>query len=500
MYDQNCPPKLIELHSNRLWRLENLYYIKDKSGCKIKFKLNWAQKALLSGLHNQNIILKARQLGITTFFSILQLDACMWNDGISAGIIADKRETSEDIFNHIIKFAYEALPEYVKTMNPATQDNVRKLEFKNGSNMRVSTSMRGGSLQMLHISEFGKICAQSPWLAQEIVTGSLQAVAADQFVTIESTAEGREGYFFDFCKEAQDAQASGKKLSALEMKFFFFPWHQHLDYMIYEQVVIPAEEISYFEGLRNKGIDLNNEQKWWYTKKHQQLKESMMQEYPSTPEESFFVANKGLVYGKDVQKIRHLKQVSVVPYVETLPVHTGWDLGYADSTAIWFFQLHGPHVRVINYLEANGESLAYYARKLKELGYMYGEHFLPHDAAVHDLSNGLSRKEILAQLGINATICERRKLDDSKELVRATLPSCWFDEAACSKGLSHLEAYKYEWDDKLGRYKSDPLHDEHSHAASAFAESCAGLSLLHGGTGASLKDMITMRQTQRWMQ
>ena len=97
---------------------------------------------------------------------------------------------------------------------------------------RVSTSMRSGTLQYLHVSEFGKICAQYPEKAREIVTGALNTVEAGQFIVIESTAEGQEGAFYRMCEQARELAASGKTLSSLDLKFHFFPWWKEPAYAL----------------------------------------------------------------------------------------------------------------------------------------------------------------------------------------------------------------------------------------------------------------------------
>jgi hypothetical protein len=104
------------------------------------------------------------------------------------------------------------------------QDSADTLTFANNSSIRVSTSMRGGTLQYLHVSEFGKICAQYPDKAREIVTGALNTVEAGQFIVIESTAEGQEGAFYRMCQEARTQRAMNKPLTALDWKFHFFAW------------------------------------------------------------------------------------------------------------------------------------------------------------------------------------------------------------------------------------------------------------------------------------
>ena len=194
--------ELLDRLSDREWRLNNLYYIIDATGNRVLFQPNGIQEQLNQGLWYLNLILKSRQHGITTDLCILYLDYCLFTPNIRAGIIAHTRDDAEIFFNDKIKYAYDNLPEQVKAMVPADSRSARELSFGNNSAIRVGTSLRGSTLQLLHISEFGKICAKYPEKAKEIVTGSLNTVHPGQVITIESTAEGKSGYFYDYCNEA----------------------------------------------------------------------------------------------------------------------------------------------------------------------------------------------------------------------------------------------------------------------------------------------------------
>ena len=223
---------IVRCLSSREWRLNNLYYIKTKEGSRVLFKPNWAQKEILGGLHNLNIILKARQLGITTLFAIFYLDMCLWNTDINAAIIADRQKNSLEIFQDKVKFAYDCLPLAIKAMVPARRDNANELRFENGSVYRVGTSLRGGTVQFLHISEFGKICRESPDKAEEIITGALNTVQTGQFITIESTAEGRDGHFYKMVRNCQERTVKGLPVGPMDYKLFFLPWHKHPEYSL----------------------------------------------------------------------------------------------------------------------------------------------------------------------------------------------------------------------------------------------------------------------------
>ena len=154
--------------ANRCWRLNNLYTIQTKEGQKAPFRLNWAQTALLEGLHECSLILKARQLGFTTFIQIFMLDACLFNSNIRAGTIAHRLDDARVIFRDKVKFPYDNLPDMLKAARPISRDCADELVLVNNSSIRVSTSMRSGTLQYLHISEYGQICNRFPDKAREI--------------------------------------------------------------------------------------------------------------------------------------------------------------------------------------------------------------------------------------------------------------------------------------------------------------------------------------------
>ena len=198
--------------------------------------------------------------------------------------------------------------------------------------------------------------------------------------------------------------------------------------------------------------------------------EAYAQEY----ECSFDAAVVGSYYGKALDEAQEQGRVCGVPIDRSAPVHTSWDLGIGDSTAIWFFQEIGREIRVVDYYEASGEALDHYARKLHERGYLYGKHYLPHDAEARELGTGTTRVETLARLGVKATVVPAQAKDDSINAVRMLLPRCWFDADRCKIGLEALRMYRRDYDDRLKTFRDRPRHDWTSHAADAFAQFAVG--------------------------
>jgi hypothetical protein len=482
--------------NDKLWRLTHLYYITDKSGNEILFNLNWAQKQLYEREWHQMLVLKARQLGVTTFFSINFLDDCFWYANTYAGIIAHRKEDAEDIFKKKVKYAYDRMPPWTRIFNSATNDRSGELAFQNGSSYRVSTGFRSGTYQRLLVSEFGKICAKSPDVAREIVTGSLNTVSTDQVIAIESTAEGREGYFYQFAKDAEALSLLGRKLSAMQQRFFFFPWYDEPGYRDSSEGVIVSKEtneyLDYIETERKRKID--EEQRRWYEMKQRQLGDAMKQEFPSTPAEAFESANEGLYYGSQMAKIRATGGICRVPYDDGSVVHTAFDIGLDDFTSIWCFQVsRGGQVNIINYYENWDEGAAHYADWLNKQKYRFGRHIMPHDAMKREAGAKTTYLDHLKPLlDGKFVVLDIKECDkfDGIQTVRSMLGRCCFDEERCGKGIKHLEAYKKVWDDRLGCYKNTPLHDEHSHAADAFRYLAVGLKGIERGNSRGPDDDI----------
>ncbi|MBJ6531546.1 terminase, partial [Enterobacter hormaechei] len=320
-------PEHIKLLSDKDWRLNNLYWITDKEGKPTRFRMTPEQREYFEGIHTRNIILKARQLGFTTEVCIIQLDAALF-ESAKCALIAHTLNDAKRLFREKVKYAYDKLPAEIKAANPASNDSSGELVFKKGGSLYVSTSFRGGTLRYLHVSEFGKICAKYPDKAREIVTGAFEAVSTGCFATIESTAEGRAGYFFDYCQTAEKALLQGKPLSALDWKFFFFSWWKNPQYAIDPVESLPVRLLEYFAEMESKhGVAVNESQKAWYYAKEKTLGDDMKREYPTIPAEAFQQSVEGAYYAKQFRWLYTNKRIGQLPDNSHLPVHTFWDIG-----------------------------------------------------------------------------------------------------------------------------------------------------------------------------
>lgn len=472
---------------NREWRLDNLYFIKDEAGNKVKFVRNEAQRAYSARRWWRDAIVKARQLGFSTFIAILILDLCMFRKGQTAGVI-DVTLTDAKAKLSKIKFAYENLPETLRAANPLVRDNQTELEWANGSKVSVGTSYRGGTLQFLHVSEYGKISVDNPDGAKEIKTGAFNAVPIGKGVlAVESTAHGTSGEFYAVAEEAKKKSKSGLLLTPNDFRLHFFGWWIKPEYRIANNLVLITEDLrKYFAEvapvlMQRHGVVLDADQQAWYASKYGELgPDDMKSEYPTIVEETFFNSLEGAFWKRELSKARQEGRIGqMVPHDPTRRVNTFWDIG-EDCTALWFHQSDGVRHRLIDYWEEEGSSLqraiSLLGDKQRERSFIYGAHYGPHDMDHRSWENkAKTRKEMAEELGIKFTIVPRvEDKDDSIEAGRRFLATSFFCAQYTGLGVERLDNYRKRWNKTLGRFTGEPLHDMASHGADSYQTGAMG--------------------------
>lgn len=483
--------RLKELLKSRRWRLNNLYRIEDKDGNDVQFKMNPVQEIVDGGLHNRNVVLKSRQHGITTWACMRALDTALFRPHTACGVVAHTQEDANKFFRQKVVYAYERLPEWLRAHRTIKRfDGNGEMILSNDSRIVVGVSLRSGTYQRLHVSELGKMDETDPRRAAEVVAGALNTVPTDGIVTVESTARVANGHFYSMVERAKRYHRmlqSGviKSLTPMDYKFFFLPWMDDPTAVLHENEVLSPEMLEYFERIEGEsGYRLSPPQKQWYAKKREEQGDQMFLEFPSTPEEAFWVSSEGAYYAKLIAQAEMEGRICNLPFIPGLPVNTFWDIGRNDANSIWFHQEVGPWHHFINYFEASGEGAKFYAGKLQEFqqrfGYVYGTHYLPHDAGVSDWSEGenRTRAEVLAALGVKPQVVVPRieVLNDGIDMVRQAMPRCRFDRVKCGEtepgsgrgGIPALRAYKKQYNLKAQVFSSTPYHDWSSNGADAF--------------------------------
>lgn len=470
--------------SDPLWRLQNLYWIVNKDGRPERFAPNPEQLDFYANLHTRNAVLKARQKGFSTLMQLIGLDQCLFNDLFTSNTIADTLPNAGKLFRKA-SYAYERLPEIIKASRPLKSQTTSEMVFANGSSFSVGTSARGGTVQFLHISEMGKIAKKYPEKAREIVTGAFEAVPLNGVIVVESTAEGNGGEFFDICDAALKKREASTPLTELDFKLHFYPWFASQEYRISANGVRFTEaDQKYFREIEAvANVTLDQEQRAWYVKKRDVLKRDMKREYPATIKESFEQAIEGAIYGDEMTTLRERHRICAVPVDLFEPVNTFWDLGSNDHTAIWLHQRVGAWDHFIKYMQGTRTGLRKWWEALEEWREAngvekWGRHYLPHDGEAERQGVEIeSAKSILTGLNVkNIEIVPRiSSRAIGIDLTRAAMvKSVRMDETECLEGIKCMDSYQYEWDVKLGQWRSEPLHNWASNGADAFRQWAQG--------------------------
>ena len=451
---------------NREWRLNNLYYIMDDHGKRILFKMNPIQYLLYQGMWWLNVILKSRQHGITTFLCILFLDACLFSPNVRCGIIAHKLADAKKIFRDKVLYAYENLPETLKSHRDLLKDDTEEIILANNSGVYVSTSMRSGTLQYLHVSEYGYVCHHAPSKAREIKAGAMETVHENSFLFIESTAEGIGNDFEKICRRAEKQSKDEVKLTRLDYQFFFFPWYKKPENQLYEPVAIETGLMEYFSRIESEnGETVPDTYRWWYVKKVEALGIDIYKEHPSTSDEAFFASVQGTFYGDKLAQAREDKRIGNFPHDPSYPVYTFSD--YGDRwTATVFVQFISGRIRIISdYFDSEGQGAPGWATVCTARGYNYRGHVAGPDISPTGGSNrkafatGQFLVTTLQQLGYNVDPCEPHSFDDRIRIGREVWDLLEINEPECPTFLLGASGYRKKEDTQLSTPDRAEFHD-----------------------------------------
>jgi hypothetical protein len=354
------------------------------------------------------------------------------NHLIKGALLCDKKKPRcayiAPTFTQGKQVAWNYIEEFAHAVdNTVFNQSELRADFETGAQVRIfgsdnPDSLRGLYFDMVVLDEYG---AMSPRVYSEVIRPALSDRQGS--AVFLGTPAGRN----EFYDKAQQAK-SDPSWGFMELKAS-------------ETGIIPADELAAAR------------------------KDMTADEYAQEYECSFEASIKGAIFAQELDAARSGGRVTRVGIDPILPVDTDWDLGVGDSTSIWFSQsLRSGEVRLVDYHEASGEGLPYYAQVLKQKGYTYGTHWAPHDIQVRELASGRSRLEAAASLGIRFSVCPNVGLEDGIHAARMLFPRCWFDADKCRAGLEALQHYRRDYNSRLNEFKATPVHDWSSHGADAF--------------------------------
>jgi len=402
---------------------------------KIPYKPRPLQKDMHKELRRWNVLVMHRRFGKTVWAVNQLIKTCL-----TCPLPRPRTAFVAPTFTQAKRIAWDYVKHYASPI-PGVQFNETELrcDFPNGGRLMLLSAENPDALRGIYLDEciFDEFGMQNPRVWGEVVRPALSdrqgsacflgtPAGHNHFYELLETAksqieEGSEDWFYKICKAS-------------------------------ETEIVREDELK--------------------AARAQMTPEQYDQEY----ECSFTAAIIGAYYGKLLADADDQGRISRVPYDPTLPVHTAWDLGINDSTAIWFAQTFpGGAVNVIDYYESSGVGLNHYADVLNKKDYTYGDHLAPHDIEVRELGSGKSRLETAYSLGIKFRVIPRMKVADGINAARMLVPKCYFDRDKCDTGLDMLRQYRQEWDERKKVFRDHPRHDFTSHAADAFRYLATGL-------------------------
>ena len=480
---------LARTFGNKYWRLSHLYHIVNKNGDSIVFKPNPIQEKVLQCPHKRKLILKARQVGLSTYSVLDMLDDTIFTPNLATGIVSYSLEHAQHIFKRIIGHALDTFDDNFKSLLNIQSRSAREISFGNGSFLRVDTTLRGGTYQNVLVSEFGKTCARTPLKAEEIVTGTLQTLPVDGKLIIESTAEGMDGYFAEYCLEAQ--RRGNDNLSQLEYYLLFFPWFEEENYRLQSKVNYDIDLVDYFHEIEDKlNIKLDQKQKNWYALQQKILGDKLKQEYPSTVEEGFLSRSDAYYFAGYIEKAwKENRCLYTSLYDGCEPVYVSMDIGVNDLTVIIFFQVVHGEIRIIDYYEDNNKDVDFYAKfLLQDKPYLYHTIFLPHDSVKRDpldVVNSWERqfRKLFSGVKTNFHVLPR---SDKLELIsyaKMKFNRCVFNAQLVKPLLDQLSKYRKRWHEPTGQYLEKPQdHQLAGHYADAFQYMAQAVGIIERGS------------------
>jgi hypothetical protein len=493
-------------HRDPVWRLNNLYWVKDaETGKAVKFHPKAEQRVLIEAVYKKRVrnilVPKARQLGISTVISLIILDSMLFHAGLQAAIIDLTQPDATKKLRNKILFAFERLPEPLRMQYEVlkSNDHVFSLKVRGAlgdgeSEVQAGMNARGDTFQVLLISEWGKIAWTDPIRSQEILTGAMPA-AKRGIRFIETTWKGaKTGDLWEIMRRAMQTKA--EDMTEEDFHLFFFPWWGDPDYSLAGKVGQIGDEVNRYLDETEAEISRREErdfhftdgQRLWYYKVAWAKGLFRYEEYPSLLEECFKAPIEGAIYADLLDRLRTTGAVGNWKVDRSMLVHTAWDLGSPINTVVWYFQIIGNEIRVIDLDYELDLTPAERVARILNKGYLLGCHYLPHDALGTQKSGRTFQME-LAGLGLKTTRVVSRTLDIWVGInhLRSILPRFSFRLPECDWGLDMLSAYHTKRETAGGTALDVPVHDISSHYADALrvlAEAEMG-GMLHGaGLGA----------------
>ena len=479
-----------------LWRLTSgaLYVIRSEAGEPIPFVPTPQQLAVIEEIYIHNakvlVIPKARQVRMSTVIAMIVLDTVLFGTSVQCSLCDIDIPNADRKLDEKVFYAFERLPAALrhywtpikKTLSPGIFTIQHGTDSTNKSTFYAGQKARGGTNQILWMSEWAELAAKHPAMSAEYLRGAWPA-AAEGLRIIESTwYGGKSGDVWGIAKKGLDPHTGlplpREKCTALTPRILFFPWYVIPSRRLAcpNPSLIRPEVRAYFaKALEGTGDSLDDAQIYWYQEAALDVYHHETQFiYPTNIHECWNANIEGAIWSTALAMAKAAGRVGEVPHRPDLEVDTFWDLGAPENSPCVYVQHDHEQRRIIDSdTEIQGGEVADRVRLLKEKGYRYGTHYLPHDAGQRQKNGKTYFSEFEAELraqGVSGRVVQLRQTGNRwlgiNHFTGLLKKSVWIDEKKCAFVLESIAAYRRKPDPtKEGRFLDDIVADWSNHCS-----------------------------------
>lgn len=474
-----------------LWRLTSgeLYQIAPADGSGLQpFRPRPEQIAVIRAICVEGVrrllIPKARRLGMSTTLGLIAADSLLWRREWQGSLIDQNAADASRKLERIVRVALDNLPEWLRPHVHVHKANASQLSLSlraaapgaGGKGAKTSpcartfyagVNARGGSNDFLWISEWGVIQHQDPKRSARIRSGALPSARHGAIVVETTWAGGKGGDLWELLEPALTGRAD-------DWRVLFFPWWIDPRNVDAEATLDTAAE-TYFRKIAPRleadGIVLTEPQRRWWARERRAQGIYMARENPTFLDECWSAPVQGAVYAAALERARVESRIGPMPVDGGSLVHTSWDLGAPANTVVWYWQIVGREIRLIDCDRGDRGTLTERVAHMLAKGYHYGRHYLPHDSMQTERSGTTFLTE-LARAGLpSRSLCAVPRTSDVWVGINHALelfPALAFRTPHCDAGLEALTAYRTRRQGEGALSIDEPIHDWSSHAADAF--------------------------------
>lgn len=459
--------------SDPLWRLTSgeLYKIAPADGSGIIPFIPRPEQvevftALLAG--DNALIPKARRLGMSTTLGVFAADCLMYRAGWQGSLIDQNAADASRKLDRIIRVALENQPAWLLARVAWVKSNDSQITLNVADSGERSfyagMNARGGSNDFLWVSEWGVIQHEDPKRSAKIRSGALPSARHGLTVVETTWAGGKGGDVWELIEPVLNGLAA-------DWRVLFFPWWRDPRNVASDAAMDDAAE-RYFAKigprLEREGVELSDGQRRWWARERRAQGVFMLRENPTFLDECWASPVKGAIYAEAIERARSEGRICAMPVDGSNPVHTSWDLGSPQNTTVWYFQVVGREIRVIDCDRGDFGTLTERVARIRNKGYALGSHYLPHDAEQTERT-GLTVAGELRNAGLQNLVVVPRThsvwvgINHALEL----FPAVSFRSPHCDDGLAALSAYRTRTQGEGALQTDEPVHDWASHTADA---------------------------------